>query len=127
MRSIQTALGLVVLASCAGGNLPNTFTGPASGGTALNCITDRLGSMGYHSVGGGPSAGAVRMERMNDEFFWLNMIGINDSVDVLDASTQGSQLRVNAYSQMLRGDERQSAPPSDTARREARDAFEACT
>jgi hypothetical protein len=127
MRPIQTALGFVILASCTGQTLPNSFAGPAAGGTALGCVTDRLGSMGYRTAGGEASSGAVRMERMNDEFFWLNIVGINDSVDVLDASMQGSQLRINAYSEMIRGGERQSAAPSDQARREARDVLEACT
>src|SRR5690349_19722520 len=123
MRAVYTAIGALLLAGCAGGALPNRFTGPASGGTALNCVTERLGGLGYRTTGGAASSGSVRLERTNDEPFWLNMIGINDSVDVLDATTQGSQLQVTAYSQVLRGEERQSAAPSEEARQQASDVF----
>jgi hypothetical protein len=127
MRAIPTVLGLVMLSSCAGGALPNRFSGPASGANAMGCITERLGGLGYRPVGTAGTSSPVRLERENDEPFWLNMIGINDSVDVLDATMQGTQLQVTAYSQILRGGDRQSAAPSEDARREARDAFDACT
>ena len=129
MRAISRAVGVLFLASCSGSALPNTFTGTATGGGALGCVTDRLDDLGYRTVSGSAAAGSsfVRMERENDEGFWLNIIGISDSVDVLDATMQGSQLRVNAFSQILRGGDRESAAPSDEARREARDVLDACT
>ena len=129
MRAICRIVGVLFLASCSGSTLPNTFTGTASGGGALGCVTDRLDDLGYHTVSGsaGPGSSFVRLERENDEPFWLNIIGIADSFDVLDATMQGSTLRVNAFSQILRGGERQSAAPSDDARSEARDVLDACT
>jgi hypothetical protein len=127
MRPIPMLLGVVMLSSCSGSGLPNQFSGPATAGTALGCVTERLGGMGYQSVSGAATSGAVRLERENDEPFWLNMIGINDSVDVLDATMSGTELRLTAYSQILRGGERQSAAPSDDARREASETFDACT
>ena len=129
MRTLSLVIGATTLAACAGSDLPNQFSGPAAGGggTVLNCVSERLAGLGYQPMGGSATAGAVRLERENDEPFWRNMIGINDSVDVLDASTQGSQLQVTAYSQILRGDERLSAPPSAQARQEAQDVLDACT
>ena len=129
MRPIPMVLGVVMLSSCAGSGLPNRFSGPAEGGgaTALSCVTERLDGLGYQTISGTAASGAVRLERENDEPFWLNIIGINDSVDVLDATVTGAQLQVTAYSQILRGGERQSAAPSEDARREASEAFDACT
>ena len=129
MRTIPMVLGVTLLAGCAGSGLPNRFSGPVAGGggTALTCLSERLEGMAYQRVGGEATTGALRLERQNDEPFWLNMIGINDSVDVLDATAQGAQLQVTAYSQILRAGERESAAPSDDSRREAREAFDACT
>ena len=127
MRTIATAVLTLTVASCSSSPLPNSFTGTPSGAGALACVADQLDDRGYRTVGGGPNDSFVRMERTNDEAFWLNIIGIEDSIDVLDATTQGGQLRVVAYSQLMRGGERESAAPSDDARREARDAVDECT
>jgi hypothetical protein len=130
MRTIPMAFGVIFLAACASDPLPTSFSGPATAdASAMTCVMGELEDLGYHTAGGSAGAGTsfVRMERENDEVFWLNMIGIEDSFDVLDARSEGPELRVVAYSELLRGDERQSAAPSDQARREARDVLDECT
>jgi hypothetical protein len=127
MRVIPAVLGVVLLGGCAGGNLPNRFSGPAGGGQALTCVTERLGSLGYQSVGGAAGSGLVRLERVNDEPWWLQVLGFNDSVDVVDATTQGGQLQVTVYSQVVQGGERSAAAPDPDARAQAREAFTSCS
>ena len=124
MRGIPIVLGVALLAGC-GSGLPNRFSGPAPA-QAMTCVTERLGSRGYEQVGGG-SSGSVRLERMNDEPWWLEVIGFNDSVDVVDVVSTGGQLTVNVYSQVVDGDERSAAAPSDDARTEASQIFAECT
>jgi hypothetical protein len=128
MRAFPTVIGVVLLAGCAGGALPNRFSGPAgSGGQALTCITQRLGTMGYSQVGGGANAGTVRLERINDDPWWLEVIGFNDSVDVVDVTSQGGQLQMTVYSQVIEAGERSAAAPDQEARSQAREVFTGCS
>jgi hypothetical protein len=127
MRAMSTAIGVVLLAGCAGGALPNRFSGPGQGGQSLTCVTQRLGAMGYQQTGGNAASGSVRLERVNDEPWWLQVLGMNDSVDVVDVSTQGGQLQMNVYSQVLQGGDRSAAAPDPDARTQAREVFTGCS
>ena len=71
--------------------------------------------------------GLVRLERVNDEPWWLRILGMNDSVDVVDVTTQGGQLQMNVYSQVLRGGERSAAAPDPDARSQAQGVFAGCS
>ena len=130
MRTISTALGMVFLAACASGPQPTSFSGAATAdATAMTCVMDEMEDRGYQAAGGSAEAGSsfVRMERENDEGFWLNWVGIEDSFDVLDATAENGEIRVLAYSEMVQGSKRRSAAPSDKGRLEARDVIKVCT
>ena len=127
MRVFPMTVGVALLVGCGGAGLPNRFAGPASGGQALSCVTERLGSMGYTQVAGGVNAGTVRLERMNDEPWWRQVIGFNDSVDVVDVSTQAGPLQLTVYSQVVAQGERSAAAPAEDARVEARQVFTGCS
>ena len=126
MRTLALAIVLVVAAGCASAPPGNEFTGSGNvqSAQAFECVSERAGGLGYASIN--RTNAEVRMERQNDEPFWLNMIGINDSVDVLIANQMGNRLRVSAYSVILRGEERDAAAPSEDARREASEIADAC-
>ena len=126
MRKMSLALVVIAASGCSTAPLGNQFTVPVQGGQAMSCVAQQMANRQYQTVSGGANGGMIRAERMNDEPFWLNVIGINDSVDVLDATLQGSQLLVVAFSQVLRGEERRSAAPSDEARRDAQAVLAAC-
>ena len=125
MRAISTVLGVVLLAGC-GSGLPNRFSGPAPA-QAMSCVTQRLTAAGYQALGGGANSGSVRLERMNDEPWWLEVLGFNDSVDVVDVISTSGQLQVNVYSQVLNAGQRSAAAPNEDARAQANEIFSACT
>ena len=128
MRAFPTVIGVALLAGCAGGPLPNRFSGPVgNSGEALTCVTQRLGTMGYTQVSGGANAGSVRLERINDDPWWLEVIGFNDSVDVVDVTNQSGQLQMTVYSQVLEAGERSAAAPDQEARSQAREVFAGCS
>ena len=118
-------MGVVLLAGC-GSGLPNRFSGPAPA-AAMGCVTQRLESAGYQALSGGANAGSVRLERMNDEPWWLEVLGFNDSVDVVDVISTSGQLQVNVYSQVLASGQRSAAAPNEDARTQASEIFAACT
>ena len=128
MRTFPAAIGVLFLAACASAPQETSFTGiDTNGGGAMTCVTERLDDLGYQPVNQGASETSVRMERTNDEQFWLNLVGIEDSFDVIDVSAQGPLVRLVTYSELVRGGERQSAFPTDQTRRAAREAVEKCT
>ena len=126
MRTLTVAVVSCVLAGCASAPTGNEFTGSGTvaAGQASDCVVDRAQGLGYASSN--RMASEVRLERMNDEPFWLNIIGINDSVDVLIANQAANRLRVGAYSLVVRGESRDAAAPSEEARREASEIVAAC-
>ena len=128
MRTFPAAIGVLFLAACASAPQETSFVGiDPGGGGAMTCVTERLDNLGFQPVNAGSSETSVRMERTNDENFWLNMIGIEDSFDVIDVTAQGAQVQLVTYSELVRAGERQSAFPSDQSRRAAREAVEKCT
>lgn len=126
MRTLALAIVIGVAAGCASAPPGNEFTGTGTvqAAQAFDCVADQAEDLGY--TASNRSTAEVRMERVNDEPFWLNIIGINDSVDVLIANQASNRLRVSAFSMILRGQDRDAAAPSDDARREAAEIAAAC-
>ena len=126
MRVIHTVMGLALLAAC-GQGAPNTFSAPAPE-QALGCATHRFEKLGYEEASASASGG-VRMERINDEPWYKEMFGFNDTLDVVNVDSDEGQLRVNVFMQVL-GEghgQRSYVAPDDDSRTEASDIFAACT
>ena len=125
MRAIPMMLGVVFLVGCGPGQ-PNRFAGPAPA-AAMGCVTQRLESLGFEPLSGGANSMATRLERMNDEPGWREILGFNDTVDVVDVVSTSGQLQVNVYSQVLTAGERSAAAPNEDARTQASEIFSSCT
>jgi hypothetical protein len=126
MRVISTMIGLALLAGC-GHGAPNAFSGPAPE-QAMGCATHQFEKLGYEESNA-IANGGVRMERINDEPWYKEMLGFNDSLDVVNVSSSDGQLRVNVFTQVL-GEghgQRANVAPDDDSRSEASDIFAACT
>jgi hypothetical protein len=65
---------------------------------------------------------------MDEQPWWLRVIGFNDAVDVLDVSLQGTPARLTAgaYTQVVRNQRREAAAPSDEARTDAHTLLSTC-
>ena len=126
MRVIPTILGVALLAGC-GHAPPNAFSGPAPA-EAMGCATHQFEKLGYQESNA-IASGGVRMERINDEPWYKEMLGFNDSLDVVNVRENDGQLLVNVYTQVL-GEghgRRANVAPDDESRDEASDIFAACT
>ena len=126
MRVISTMIGVALLAGC-GHAPPNAFSGPAPE-EAMGCATHRFEKLGYEESNAIAGSG-VRMERINDEPWYKEMLGFNDSLDVVNVTSDEGQLRVNVFTQVL-GEghgQRANVAPDDDSRTEAKDIFAACT
>jgi hypothetical protein len=124
MRKAGLLIGVTFLAAC--GPTPRQFSGPAPAPAAMTCVEDRLEGEGYQVISGSGESGALRAQRLNDEPWVLNILGFNDSADIVDAATTGSEVRISAYSQVTRAGERRMTSASADAREAARSAFSAC-
>ena len=124
MRTIPLLLGTALLAGC-GAPIPNHFAAPAPA-QAMSCVTEELGTRGYRQVSEAPN-GFARMERMNDEPWWLEVMGYNDTADVVEVNSTAGQLELSVYSQVLDGEERSAAAPSGDVRYEVNEIFSECT
>jgi hypothetical protein len=113
-------------AACGPAGSPNVLMAPAPA-QAMDCVANQLRALGYNVVAQNPTS--VRGEREHSRFFLLRFVGYPDEIFTIDANTtaQQGQLTVTAFSQMIRGGERQSAPPSDDAIRDANRVMAGCT
>jgi hypothetical protein len=130
MRMRLAAGGIALLFGCSRGPLPNQFSGPVPGPVpqAFACVTRQLDGLEYRVTTSDEARGLIRAERPDEQPWWLRIVGLNDSVDVVDASIQGTPptLQATAYSVVIRAQQRQATRPSDEAREDARTIVSAC-
>lgn len=129
MRMIAAVPVIVLLSGCAAATpLGNQVVEPSSSSAqqTITCATEQVRELGYTVLNSNPM-GTLRAERRNDEPWWLNMIGINDTYDVIDVNFAGGQLRVSAFSQVIRGSDRDPAAPSEQALLDANAVADECT
>jgi hypothetical protein len=126
MRGVLATAAVLVFAACGPGTFPHQFTAAAPE-QAFECVARHAGTLGYRVTSQTPTE--VRVERDNDRLWVLNLLGINDTVDVLIASTgeAPNQLSIGGFSQIIRAGERQSAAPSREVRRDAQEIIGACS
>jgi hypothetical protein len=91
-------------------------------------VTRQLDGLEYRVTTSDQARGLIRAERPDEQPWWLRIVGLNDSVDVVDASIQGTPptLQATAYSVVIRAQQRQATTPSDEARDDARTIVNAC-
>jgi hypothetical protein len=125
-RAILVITVAALAAACGQARSPNVLVAPAPA-QAMDCVSNQLRAMGYNVVAQNPTA--VRGEREHSRFFLLRFVGYPDEILTIDANTtaQQGQLTVTAFSQYVRGGQRQSAPPGDDAIRDAHRVVAGCT
>jgi hypothetical protein len=133
MRKEVMAAATVLLSACGAGQLAREFTGPVpgTGAQAFDCVTRQLSTLGYTTTATSRTTegGVIRAERMDEQPWWLRVIGYNDAVDVLDITVQGAPARIRAaaYTAVVRDQQRSAAAPSEEARDDAFTVQNSCS
>ena len=101
MRTPVAAAAVVLVAACGGGSrMPVQLAAPAPASVpqTVDCVSRQLQSMDYNVVSNDPQSGTIVARHINEQPFWLRMIGYRNTADQLTITMEANQLRVAAVS-----------------------------
>lgn len=129
MRAMLAAGFAFMLMGCAGPvgqPVELTVPAPAPVNETTACINEELEDMAYEITSNAQS-GVIQALRVNEQPWWLKLIGYRDHVDQITATITNDQLRVIATSSDPTATAAATTGASEAAERDARRIVNECT